>query len=137
MTKTYSYAGVSTLAGVCKVRFANDALRVKVLAKNEHKDIDLVQLKVPMNKEDAIAFLFSINFANGNAIVQAAMEEAVEARAEKPAKVEAEKPAKPAKPAKVAKVAPTIEAIKAKVATAKAKTAAEVAADAALEDAPF
>ena len=62
----YSHAGVSKLNGEFKVRFANDALRVKVLAKNGHKDIDIVELKTPMTKEDAVAFLISIDFANGN-----------------------------------------------------------------------
>jgi 23S rRNA A2030 N6-methylase RlmJ len=72
----YSHAGVSKLNGEFKVRFANDALRVKVLAKNGHKDIDIIELKTPMTKEDAVALLLSINFANGNKAIQAALEEA-------------------------------------------------------------
>jgi hypothetical protein len=115
---TYTHAGVSTLAGVTKMRFANDALRVKVLAKNGHSNIDIVELKHPMTKEEAIAFLFSIDFAtqNGktNAVVQAALEEAVEKRAPKVAKVKVAKVAKPK-----AKAKPTMDAIKAKVAAAK------------------
>ena len=149
---TYSHAGVSTLKGVTKVRFANDSLRVKVLAKNGHTGIDIVELKHPMTKEDAVAYLLSIDFAtqNGktNATVQAALEDAVEKRAEKPAKV---KVAKVAKPKAKAKAKPTMEAIKAKVAAKKAVpakpkstvTKAEIEAqlakpaDAALEDQPF
>lgn len=137
---SFTHAGVSTLDGVTKVRFANDALRVKVLAKNGHKDIDMVELKVPMSKEDAIAYLVSIDFAtqNGktNAVVQAALEEAVAKRAPKEAKPKAAKVVKPAAK-KAVKAKPTIEAIKAK---AKVKAVAKVeaaVADAALEDAPF
>ena len=90
--KTFTYAGVSTLNGVCKVRFANDASRVKVLAKNGHKDIDIVPLKEPMTKEDAIAFLIEIDFDDGNKTVRAALEAAAEKRGiiEAPAKQLAE-----------------------------------------------
>jgi DNA-binding phage protein len=76
----YSHAGVSRLNGEFKVRFCNDALRVKVLAKNGHKDIDIVELKVPMTKEDAVAYLLAINFADGNKEVQAALEAAADKR---------------------------------------------------------
>ena len=89
----YSHAGVSRQNGDMKVRFANDALRVKVLAKNGHKDIDIVELREPMTKEAAVAFLFSINFANGNKDVQAAMEAAADKRGVTVAKAKA--PAKP------------------------------------------
>lgn len=87
----YSHAGVSRLNGEFKVRFCNDALRVKVLAKNGHKDIDIVELKNPMSKEDAVAYLLAINFADGNKEVQAALEAAADKRgvstvAVKPAK---------------------------------------------------
>lgn len=80
MSKVYSHAGVSSLNGEFKVRFCNDALRVKVLAKNGHKDIDIIELKNPMTKEDIVAFLVSIDFANGNKAVQAALEVAADKR---------------------------------------------------------
>lgn len=76
----YSHAGVSRQNGDMKVRFANDALRVKVLAKNGHKDIDIIELREPMTKEAAVAYLFSIDFANGNKDVQAALEAAADKR---------------------------------------------------------
>jgi len=76
----FTHAGVSKQNGEFKVRFANDALRVKVLAKNGHKDIDILELKQPMTKEDAVAFLLSIDFANGNKEVQAALEAAADKR---------------------------------------------------------
>jgi hypothetical protein len=96
----FSHAGVSKLNGEFKVRFANDALRVKVLAKNGHKDIDIVELKTPMTKEDAVAYLLSIDFANGNKAVQAALDEAAGKRGVKAAptmaKIEAKVKAKKA-----------------------------------------
>ena len=112
----FTHAGVSSLNGKMKVRFANDQMRVKVLAKNGHKDIDIVPLKNPMSKEDAVAYLLSIDFDNGNAVVRAALEDAQGKRATK---------------APTAKAAPTMEKIKAKVAKAKAEVPA------GLEDAPF
>lgn len=121
---TFAYAGVSRLDGKMKVRFANDQMRVKVLAKNGHTDIDIVQLKTPMSKEDAVAYLLSIDFDNGNAEVRAALE----------AEQGKREPKAPKAKAKVEKAKPTMEKIKAKV--AKAKTA-KVTVPADAEDAPF
>lgn len=126
---TFTHAGVSTLNGSCKVRFANDQLRVKVLAKNGHKDIDIVQLKHPMTKAEAVEYMLSINFDNGNAVVRAALEAAQEKRADKPAAPKAAKA--PAKKAAV-KSKPSMDAIKAK---ANAKAKADALKEA--EDAPF
>lgn len=81
--KTYSYAGVSRLDGKFKARWANDSLRVKVLIKTGHTDIDLVQLKYPMTKLEAVNWLLSINFDDGNADVRAALEAARDKRATK------------------------------------------------------
>jgi hypothetical protein len=119
---TFTHAGVSTLNGKTKVRFANDSLRVKILAKNGHRDIDIVQLKHSMSKEDAVAYLMEIDFAtqNGttNPAVQAALNEAAGKRGVKPA--------------------PTMEKIVAKAKTVKAKTKVDaVPADLADENIPF
>jgi len=139
MEKTFKFAGVSTRNGVCKARFANDQMRVKVLAKTGSSDIDLIQLKEPMTKADAIAFLLSIDFDNGNATVRAALEEGLEKRVAVPKAVKAPK----AKAAPKAKKAPSMDAIKAKVAAAKkapvaTKSKAQITAELnALEDAPF
>jgi len=140
----FTHAGVSTLNGVTKARFANDALRVKVLAKNGHKDIDIIELKEAMTKEDAIAYLISIDFATQdgktNANTQEALLEAVEKRAVKPAKAPK---AKAAPKAKSAKSTPSMDAIKAKVAATKAapkptlSKAAIAAQMADMEDAPY
>lgn len=140
---TFTHAGVSRLNGEMKVRFANDQMRIKVLAKNGHKDIDLVELKHPMTKDEAVAYLVSIDFATQNGVtnkdVQAALEAEQTKRTEKPAK--APKAAPKAKSAKAK--APTMEGIKAKVAAKKAApkstvSKAEVKAQLAdMEDAPF
>jgi hypothetical protein len=136
---TFKFAGVSTLNGSIKARFANDQLRVKVLAKNGHKDIDIIELKHAMTKEEAVTFLLSIDFDNGNAAVRAALEAEVEKRTEKPTKAPKAKAAPKAK-----KSTPSMDAIQAKVAAKKAATAkstvskAEVIAQLAdLEDAPY
>ena len=77
---TYTFAGTSRLNGTIKVRFANDAARVKVLAKNGHTDIDLIELKHPMTKEEIVAYLREIDFARGNPEIQAAIDAADEKR---------------------------------------------------------
>ena len=102
---TYSHAGVSSLNGEFKVRFANDGLRVKVLQKNGHKSIDIVELKTPMTKEDAVAYLLKIDFDNGNKAVRAALEAAADKRG-----------VTPKAPAKVATKAKTVAKPKAKTA---------------------
>ena len=140
----FSHAGVSKLNGEFKVRFANDALRVKVLAKNGHTDIDIIELKHAMTKEDAVAYLMEIDFATRdgvtNATVQAALAAEIDKRSPTEKAVKAPKAAKAPK----AKAKPTMEGIKAKVAAKKAATPkstvskAEVVAQLAdLEDAPF
>jgi hypothetical protein len=136
MEKTFKFAGVSTRAGVCKARFANDQMRVKVLAKTGSSDIDLIELKVPMTKADAIAFLLSINFDNGNATVRAALEEGLEKRtpAVKAVKAKAVKAKVPAKKG------PSMDAIRAKAAATKAvpkSTVSKAAIVAQMEDAPY
>lgn len=63
----FTVAGTSKVHGKVKVRFANDMTRVKVLLKGGHEDIDLIELPTAMSKEDVVAYLIKINFANGNA----------------------------------------------------------------------
>ena len=135
---SFSHAGVSKLDGEFKVRFCNDALRQKVLIKNGHTDIDIIELKHPMTKVEAVEFLLSIDFDNGNKAVRAALEQALDKRSapeaanrDKPKK-EAKKPKAPAKPKAKG---PSMDAIKAKVAAKTAVTNADVTAQ--LEDAPF
>lgn len=130
MSKSYSHAGVSKLDGVFKVRFCNDALRTKVLQKNGHTDIDIIELKHPMSKLEVVAYLMEINFANGNKAVEAAIEQALDKRSPK---------AKEAKqtPAPKKAVAPKAKAKAAPKAKAPTKDAVPAATDKALEDAPY
>lgn len=53
----FKVVGVSTQKGEAKVRFANDLTRVKILTKNGHTDIDLIELPEAMDKPAAVAFL--------------------------------------------------------------------------------
>ena len=56
--KTFSVAGVSTFKGVTKVRFANDFVsRIKILDKNEHTDVELIELGAELTKEDVCKVL--------------------------------------------------------------------------------
>jgi hypothetical protein len=147
MSKTFTHAGVSRLDGEMKVRFANDQMRVKVLAKNGHTDIDIIELKHAMTKEDAVAFLISIDFATRDGVTNQEVKTAIEfelgKRSEKPAK-EVKPKAEKAPKAPKTKPAPTMEGIKAKVAAKKPAvpkstvTKAEVQAQLdSMEDAPF
>lgn len=59
-TKTFSVAGVSTLNGVTKVRFANDFVnRFKILSKNGHTDIELIELGGEFSKAEVCQVLMS------------------------------------------------------------------------------
>lgn len=55
--KKFNVCGVSTSTDGTKVRFANDVMRVKVLAKNGHSDITLIELPSEMQKLDAVNFI--------------------------------------------------------------------------------
>jgi hypothetical protein len=127
----FTHAGVSKLDGQFKVRFANDVMRQKVLIKNGHTDIDIVELKNPMTKEDAVAFLLSIDFDNGNKAVRAALEEA----AGKRGVIKSAPKAKVSKP--VAKKATKTPATKVAKAPVQTQSAAIKAVIAELEDAPY
>lgn len=67
MTGLFTVAGTSTLPeGGTKVRFANDIMRVKVLDKGGHTNIDLIELPKAMTKEEVVEYLIKIDFANGD-----------------------------------------------------------------------
>jgi hypothetical protein len=62
MDKTFTVAGTSNLNGETKVRFANDlVVRIKVLGRNGHTAINLVELPQAMTKEDAVRFLSTLD----------------------------------------------------------------------------
>jgi hypothetical protein len=71
--KRFAVAGTSTQAGDTKVRFANDMMRIKILQKNGHTNINLVELPSEMTKSEAVAYLRSIEFGKGNADVESAL----------------------------------------------------------------
>jgi hypothetical protein len=124
MSNTFKVAGVSKQNGEFKVRYANDIMRVKVLEKNKHTGIDLIELPREMDKEAIPAYLLSIDFDNGNKEVRACLEAAVANRmgSKDAPKKEAKKPKK--EPVK--KV--SLESIKAKAPKVDIST---------MEDAPF
>lgn len=130
MSQLFAVAGTSKRLGQTKVRFANDMTRVKVLVKGEHEDIDLIELPEPMTKEDVIAYLIKIDFADGSADKQAAINaEAVKRKVGEAA---------PKVKAKV-KVTPKVS-VKAKAekpAKAKIVPRPEIPFNKELEDAPF
>ena len=112
--KLFTVCGTSKLDGEMKVRFANDTMRIKVLAKHGHDDITLVELPTAMTKVEAAKFIQSVDEFAG-AAEQSAIADYLDRKDDKPAKV----------------VAP-----KAKV-TAKAKTAPKAKSKAQDEDTPF
>ena len=71
--KKFAVAGVSTLAGKTKVRFANDTMRIKILAKNGHTDVELVTLPREMTKAEIAQHMVEIGFGKGNAAVEDAI----------------------------------------------------------------
>jgi hypothetical protein len=67
--KKFAVAGVSTLNGKTKIRFANDAMRVKILAKNGHTDVELIDLPAEMTKGEIAAYMVEKDFAKGRKAV--------------------------------------------------------------------
>jgi hypothetical protein len=80
--KLFTVAGVSTLDGETKVRFANDELRVKVLMKHGHTDPILIALPSAMTKLDAIEFIQGLDEFQGVA-AQSAIADYLDAKTPK------------------------------------------------------
>jgi hypothetical protein len=131
----FTHAGVSKLNGEYKVRFCNDGLRVKVLAKNGHKDIDIVPLPHPMTKEQVVAYLIQINFDNGNSTIRAALEAAADKRGVIQSAKKEQRPSKEAKKPK--KETPSKAAVTPQVPALEGMTPLGLAATTQLEDASF
>ena len=116
--KLFTVAGISKLNGDYKVRFANDIMRIKVLAKSGHEDIRLADLEGSFTKMEAAKIIQGLeDFAD--AIAQSTIIEYIEENTPK---------AKVSKPVATATKTPAN-----KVAKAPAK-AVQVTED---EDAPF
>jgi hypothetical protein len=64
--KRFAVAGVSTLEGKTK-------MRIKILAKNGHTDVELVELPTEMTKAEAVQHLKAVGFGSGNAAVLSAI----------------------------------------------------------------
>lgn len=105
----FKVAGVSSLKGEVKVRFANDMTRVKVLHKGGHTDINLIELPEAMDKPAVVAYLKGTDMYK-NPLAQAAID-AADAKYNGASVVKVTK-------AKATK--PSIEAIKARAATKEA-----------------
>jgi len=130
--KQFTVVGISTFADGTKVRFANDVMRVKVLAKNGHTDINLIELPEAMLKVDAVKFMAQVPEFQNDLASQAIADYLDKNDKQPKAKVEVKKAVKKAVTTKPATV---------KGPATKADKAAQVAAvKAALdeaEDAPF
>ena len=105
--KTFTVAGVSKLNGDYKVRFANDIMRIKNLAKSGHEDIRLADLEQALTKLEAvkaIATMDEFQDAAAQSVIAEYLEENTpKAKVSKPVAVKATKtPAN--KVAKTAKV---------------------------------
>lgn len=100
---SFQVAGVSTLKGKTKVRFANDLVsRVKILVKDGHTDINLTTLpnEDGMSKGEAVAYLKTTDL-----YADPKFKEAIDTADEKYNTVKVSKPKKEA---------PSLEAIKAR-----------------------
>lgn len=104
--KLFTVAGVSTLDGETKVRFANDELRVKVLMKHGHTNPILIALPEAMTKLEAVKFIKSLPEFEGVA-AQSAIADYLDAKTPKvkavatPTATKAKAPAKAKATAKV------------------------------------
>jgi multidrug resistance efflux pump len=106
--KLFTVAGISKLNGNYKIRFANDMMRIKVLAKSGHEDIRLMDLENAMTKLDAAkALLTSGDFAD--AVAQATITEYIEEKSPKQAKTAPAKAPVKAQPKAKAVKAPTAD----------------------------
>jgi hypothetical protein len=100
-----------------KVRFANDSMRVKNLAKSGHTDITLIELDAPMTKLDAVNFIKTLDEFQGVS-EQSAIADYLDRNDETPAKTA------------------TVKAPKVKTAKTPAVKAAKIDTS-EMEDAPF
>ena len=55
--KTYTVVGTSICNGKMKVRWATDMMRIKVLQRTGHTEIELFDLPTAMNKSDAVKYM--------------------------------------------------------------------------------
>ena len=72
----FKVTGISTFNGKTKVRYANDLVsRVKILNKDGHKDINLIELPTALSKGDCVKHLKTTElYAKFGAAIDAADE---------------------------------------------------------------
>jgi hypothetical protein len=116
--KLFTVAGISKLNGEYKVRFANDMMRIKVLAKSGHEDIRLADLEGAYSKIEAAKIILGLEDFS-DALAQSTITEYIEENTPK---------AKVSKPVAKATKTPVAKAAKAPA------RAVKVTED---EDAPF
>jgi hypothetical protein len=104
--KQFKVFGVSKLNGEYKVRFANDIMRIKVLAKHGHEDIRLAEMDNEMTKYAGIQALQSMDEFQDSA-AQSAIAEYLEDKAPKAPKAKAAPKVKAVAAPKATKAAPT------------------------------
>ena len=100
--KLFTVAGISKLNGNYKVRFANDLMRIKVLAKSGHEDIRLAELTKASSKMDAAKYILSLDDFS-DTIAQATITEYLEENAPKAKTAPVKAPAKSQPKAKAVK----------------------------------
>jgi len=110
--KLFKVAGISKLNGEYKVRFANDIMRIKVLAKSGHEDIRLAELDSAVSKMEA-AMLISGMEDFSDVIAQATIAEYIEENTPKTPAVKAPVKAKVSKPVAKATKTPATKVAKA------------------------
>ena len=108
----FKVAGVSILKGEAKVRFANDMTRVKVLDKNGHTDVELLELPEAMDKPAVVTYLKTTDLYKDARFTQAIDNADAKYNAVKTVKVTKTKAEKP-----------SIEAIKARAKASEAEAA--------------
>ena len=89
--KKFSVVGVSTLNGKTKIRFANDSMRIKILIKNGHENVDMINLDREMYKWEIAEHLKSVDFAKGNPATKSAIDY-IAKKNPKPAQTEQDTP---------------------------------------------
>jgi cell division septation protein DedD len=89
--KTFTVAGVSKLNGDYKVRFANDIMRIKNLAKSGHEDIRLADLESAMTKLEAVKAISTMDEFQ-DAAAQSVIAEYLEENTPKSPKAKVSKP---------------------------------------------
>jgi len=108
----FKVAGVSVLKGEAKVRFANDMTRVKVLDKNGHTDVELLELPEAMDKPAVVTYLKTTDLYKDARFTQAIDNADAKYNAVKTVKVTKTKAEKP-----------SLEAIKARANVGEAEAA--------------